>query len=116
MTTLAIFVRYEITVILCAMTAIIVYQLLVGHINTRGLLSEKTSAGLGAVSPARVQLLLFSLTFAVYLLSEIVKTHQFPQINTKWLVLLGGSHSVFLGAKGVLSLFGSPPSTLTQGE
>lgn len=114
MATLASFVRYEITAIVCVMAAIVIYQLLAGHINTRGLLSEKTSAGVGAVSPARVQLLLATLTFAIYLLSEIVRTHQFPQIDTKWLVLLGGSHSVFLGAKGVLSLIGSPPN-LTQG-
>jgi hypothetical protein len=115
MATLAAFARYETATIICAITAIVLYQFLAGQINTRGLLSEKTSAGVGAISPARVQLLLFTLAFAIYLLSEIVKTYRFPEIDIKWLVLLAGSHSVFLGAKGVLSLLGSSSPNLTPG-
>ena len=109
MTTLATFAEYEVGIILCAIAAIVFYQLLAGHINTRGLLSEKTAAGIGAVSPSRVQVLLVTLAFAFYILSEVIKTHTFPEIDTRWLLVLGGSHSLFLGGKGVLSLFVSPP-------
>ncbi len=106
MATLMMFARYEIGFFLGALIAVVAYQLLTGRINTRGLLSEKTRNGLGGVSPARVQLLLFTLAFAFYLLSEIVHSHQFPTIDTKWLLVLGGSHSIYLGGKG-LSMFRS---------
>ena len=106
MATLMMFARYEIGIFLATLIAVVAYQLLTGRINTRGLLSEKTRNGLGGVSPARVQLLLFTLAFAFYLLSEIVHSHQFPTIDTKWLLVLGGSHSIYLGGKG-LSMFRS---------
>ena len=116
MTTLITVARYEVGVVICAITAIVIYQLLTGSINTRGLLSEKTPAGLGPISPARVQLFLFTLAFAIYLLSQIAISHQFPEIETKWLLLLGGSHSIYLGGKGVLSLFTTPPISSQGGE
>jgi len=116
MTTLITFATYEIGIVVCALAAVVVFQFLTGRINTRGLLSEKTKAGLGPVSAARVQLLLFTLAFAIYVLSEVVKKHQFPEIETKWLILLGGSHSIYLGGKGVLSLLGLPPNPSQEGE
>jgi len=106
MATLMMFARYEIDFFLVALIAVVAYQLLTGRINTRGLLSEKTRNGLGGVSPARVQLLLFTVAFAFYLLSAIINSGQFPTIDTKWLLILGGSHSIYLGGKG-LSLFRS---------
>jgi hypothetical protein len=123
MTTLMTFAKYEIGFFLAALMAVVAFQLLTGRISTRGLISEKTKAGAGAVSPARVQLLLFTLAAAVYLLVKIVasindtppgKPISFPDMETKWLLLLGGSHSVFLGSKGVLSLLGLP--SIRQGE
>jgi hypothetical protein len=110
MTTLAIFTKYEIGILVTAFAAIVLYQFLTGRVNTRGLLSEHTGLGADAVSPARVQLFLFTLAMAFYVLSEILRFHRFPEIETKWLLILGGSHSVFLGAKGVLSLLSSKPS------
>lgn len=109
MSELVNFARYEAMVLLAAFAAVIVYQFLTGAITLRGVLREKTSTGVGAVSAARVQLLLFTLAMAFYILSQIVQSRAFPEIETKWLVLLGGSNSVFLGSKGVLSLFSSEP-------
>ncbi|HEY2961854.1 MAG TPA: hypothetical protein VGJ37_05525 [Pyrinomonadaceae bacterium] len=109
MTLLANFARYEIGILLAVFAGVIAYQLLTGGIKTRGLLCEKTKAGLGGVSAARVQLLLFTLAMAFYVLSQVIELRKFPEIETKWLLMLGGSHSVFLGAKGVLSLFSSEP-------
>jgi hypothetical protein len=109
MSTLSNFATYEICALVAAFAAVVVYQFLTGSVNTRGLLSEKSGASLGAVSPARVQLLLFSLAIAVYVLSQVVQFRTFPEIETKWLLILGGSHSAFLGAKGALSLFSSEP-------
>ena len=109
MTALATFAKYEVGFLITALAAVLVYQMLTGAISMRGLLCEKTATGLGRVSPARVQLLLFTLAMAMYVLSQIIKLHEFPVIETKWLLILGGSHSIFLGAKGVLSLFTSEP-------
>ena len=109
MTLLANFARYEAIVLLAAFACVIVYQFLTGAITLRGVLCEKTKAGVGAISAARVQLLLFTLAMAFYLLSQVIKVRAFPEIETKWLLLLGGSNSVFLSAKGVSSLFSSEP-------
>jgi len=106
MKTLMMFAQYEIGFFLAALIVVVAFQILTGRINTRGLLSEKTTDGVVGVSPARVQLLLFTMAFAFYLLSEIVHSRQFPTIDTKWLLILGGSHSIYLGGKG-LSLFRS---------
>jgi hypothetical protein len=110
MATLMMFARYEIGFLLAALTAVVAYQILTGRINTRGLLSEKTKNGVEGISAARVQLLMFTVAMAFYVLSQIVKSGQFPTIETKWLLILGGSHSVYLGGKSlslVRSLFNS---------
>lgn len=107
MTLLANFARYEFGILLALFAGVIVYQGLTGVINMHGLIREKTKAGLGGVSAMRVQLLLFTLAMAFYILSQVIQLRTFPEIETKWLLILGGSHSVFLGTKGVLSLFGS---------
>lgn len=99
MATLMTFVRYEVGFLLVALLVVVAYQMLTGRITTRGLLSEKTKTG--GVSAARVQLLLFTIGFAFYLLSQIVNLRQFPTIDTKWLLVLGGSHSIYLGSKGL---------------
>ena len=106
MATLMMFVRYETVFLLAALLAVVAFQMLTGRINTRGLLSEKTKDGLGVISAARVQLLMFTLAMAFYVLSQVVNSHQFPTIDTKWLLILGGSHSIYLGGKS-LPLIGS---------
>jgi len=100
MATLMMFAQYEIGFFLAALIVVVTFQILTGRINMRGLLSEKTKDGVGGVSPARVQLLLFTVAFAFYLLSAIINSRQFPTIDTKWLLILGGSHSIYLGGKG----------------
>lgn len=100
--------RYEAIILLSALGAVIVFKFFSGGITMRNLLREKTGTG-AAVSAARVQLLLFTLAMAFYVLSQVVETRTFPEIETKYLLILGGSHSVFLGAKGVLSLLSSEP-------
>ena len=89
MTLLATFARYEAVILLAAFAAVIVYQFLTGTITLRGVLCEKTKAGVGAISAARVQLLLFTLAIAFYILSQVIQWREFPEIETKWLVLLG---------------------------
>jgi hypothetical protein len=109
MTLLFNFARYEAGIIVAALAGVIVFQFLTGRIKMSGLLCEKTQAGLGGVSAARVQLLLATFAMAFYILSQVMEKRTFPEIPTKYILMLGGSHSIFLGAKGVLSLFSSGP-------
>lgn len=109
MESLKLFARYEFGVLLAAFAAMLVYKFLSGGVNMRGLLSEKTGGVRGGISPARVQLLLVTVAIAFYILSQVIKNQTFPNIDTKWVLMLGGSHSIFLGAKGVLSLFSTEP-------
>lgn len=101
--------RYEALIVLSAFAAVVFFKFFSGGITMRNLLREKNTAGAGSVSAARVQLLLFTLAMAFYVLSQVVETRTFPEIDTKYLLVLGGSHTVFLGAKGVSSLFSSEP-------
>jgi hypothetical protein len=101
METLMTFARYELGSLLAILMAVVAFQMLTGRINTRGMISEKTSSGIGSVSPSRLQLLLFTGAFAFYVVSQVIQLRQFPEIETKWLMMLGGSHSVFLGGKGL---------------
>jgi hypothetical protein len=101
MATLVTFAEYEIGFLLTALIGVVAFQMLSGRIITQGLLSEKSENGVVTVSPARVQLLLFTLAMAFYVLSQIAYSHQFPTIDVKWLVILGGSHSIYLGGKGL---------------
>jgi len=106
---LVLFARIEFGFLLAAFASVIVYKFLTGGVSMNGLLSEKTKGGLGGISSARMQLLLFTLAMAFYILSQVIQTRAFPEIETKYLVMLAGSHSVFLGAKGVLSLLNTEP-------
>lgn len=101
--------KYEALVFLAALTAVVFFKFFTGGITMRNLLREKNSVGDGVVSAARVQLLLFTLGMAFYVLSQVIETRQFPEIETKYLLVLGGSHTVFLGAKGAISLLSSQP-------
>jgi hypothetical protein len=103
------FARIEFGFLLAAFAAVLVYKFLSGGVSMRGLLREKTPTGVGAISAARVQLLLVTMAIAFYILAQVVKDKAFPEIDTKWVLMLGGSHSIFLGAKGVLSLFSTQP-------
>jgi hypothetical protein len=103
------FARYEFGFLLAAFAAVLVYKFLSGGVSMRGLLSEKGAGERRVISAARVQLLLATLAMAFYVLSQVIKNHTFPEIDTKWVLMLGGSHSIFLGAKGVLSLFSTEP-------
>ena len=110
MQTLLSFARIEVGVVLVALALVVGFQLLSGKINMGGLLLEKTGTGVGGYSPARLQLLLLTLVAAFYFISEVVNsihngTPQFPDVSEKWLLMLGGSHLIYLGGK-VNSLFG----------
>ena len=123
MHSLFVLARIEIEVFLVALALIVGFQLLTGKINMKGLLIEKTDSGPGGFSPARLQMLLVTLAGAFYLISGVTDSiHQgtpqfplqFPTVDSKLLLLLAGSHSVYLGGKlnSFFSLFGKSDTTL----
>jgi hypothetical protein len=118
---LASFVRIELEVLLAALALIVAFQLLTGKINMGGMLLEKTTSGVDGYSAARLQLLLVTLVGAFYLITEVINSiHQgsphFPTVDEKWLLLLGGSHSIYLGGKvnSLFGLFGNSNTTLNS--
>lgn len=118
MTRLITFVRYEVVFMLVALAGIVLFQLITGRIITSGLLSDKGKDGVAAFSPARLQLLLFTLGVAFYVLGQVVNSiaagqPAFPEIDTNVMLILGGSHALFLGAKA-LPQSGSKPDTSNQ--
>lgn len=73
--------------------------MLTGAINMRGLLDDKVSRGL---SPGRVQLLISTVMGAGYYLLlaiERAPSGKLPDIPEEALLLVGGSHLVYLGGK-----------------
>lgn len=101
MIALMAFVRYEIAFLLATLAAIVVYQIVTGKINTRGLLNDEH----GAFSPGRLQLLLATLAGASYVFSQVMESialgaGKFPDLDPKWLLGLFGSHALYLGGKG----------------
>lgn len=104
-------ITLEIRLFLAAAAFIVVFQMLTGRINMRGLLVDPGSR---TFSAARLQMLLASVTVAFAYLSRLPDWHDFsslPDIPTEQLVLLGGSHAIYLGGKGasLLGWFTSRP-------
>jgi hypothetical protein len=115
----------EIQVLLVALAFVVAFQLLTGKINLNGLLYDKVGTALAGFSPARLQLLLTTLGGAFWFAAQIAtslhnatpdRPAQFPDIPDKWLLMLSGSYSIYLGGKvgSLLGLIGhsdanSPP-------
>ena len=98
-------IRFEVWLILGGLALIVGYQMLTGKINTEGLLWDKKTDGF---SPARVQLLIFTLFGAgYYLLLTIENGHptEFPEVPQELLALVGGGNLIYLGAKARSMLF-----------
>jgi hypothetical protein len=93
-------VRVEILFFLICAAAIVGWKLLTGEINTRGLFDTKSGSG---NSPARMQMLLATLAGAGWYLGLVISNTdptRLPDVPDALLLLLGGSHLTYLGAKG----------------
>ncbi len=105
MQTLMKFTRYETEFLLGGLAAVVAFQIITRRINTKGLLSNKEKGGEG-FSPARLQLLMFTFGVAFYVLGKVLSsiaagTAALPNIDPNLLVVLGGSHALYLGAKAL---------------
>ncbi len=108
METLVKFAQFEIWFLLGGLALLVGYQMLTGKINTTGLLHDKKDKQTAGFSPARVQLLMFTLFGAGYYLLLTVNNGyptEFPEVPQELLALVGGSNLVYLGAKARSMLF-----------
>lgn len=94
------FVRLEVAFLLGGLLLVVVYQILTGKINLRGMLNDEET---GNLSPGRVQLLAATLFGAlIYLAQAATSRGQLPEIPPALVLALGGSNIVYLGFKAFL--------------
>lgn len=100
-------IRYAVLGWLLTLLVLVAVRLLNGGISLRGLLHEKPPAGLGAVSGARVQLLLATIAAAATYITDTLAASPadgLPEIGTAWLGVLGASNGIHIVAKLVAAL------------
>jgi hypothetical protein len=91
---------WEAVGLLTALSVLVMLRLLTGDLRTRGLIEGTTAAGSRFVSAGRVQLLIATLVVAVQYASQAWQSPQrLPDVPQTWLLLLGGSHVLYLGSK-----------------
>jgi hypothetical protein len=81
---------------LAGLSLVLAFQLLTGSINTRGLITDKVT---GTLSPARVQLIFFTIAGALYYLYHTVQAEKFVPLNNELLMAIGGSSVVYISGK-----------------
>ena len=102
------FLRSSTLIFLAALALIVTYQLLTGRINARRMLLAKGRAAVGPstrrwtgeLSPSRIQLLVVTIGFSIYLLAKVVRDPgEFIEIPTGLLLLMTGSGTIYLARK-----------------
>ena len=99
-TTLVTFISCEVWCLIGAFFLLIGYMILTGKIKTAGLLRTKDDKG--GISPARIQLLVLTLTGAFYYLMQVMDNpspNQLPDMPQQLLLVLGGSNLFYAGSK-----------------
>jgi hypothetical protein len=102
------FVKVITLVFVGGLAAIIAHRLVTGQINTTGLFYGTKKGGAKYFSPERVQLMVFTLGTAMFYLSSVTQNRAsgvLPDVPAETLVLLGGSHAIYLGGKAYMMLF-----------
>jgi len=101
LTTLA---TIEIGILVGGFFGIVVYKLYSGEISMAGLLYTKEPGGRAALSPVRLQLLIFTLTVAAHYLGKVIanpRQDSLPSLPVSVVAALAGSQAVYLGGKVV---------------
>lgn len=96
-------IRLEVWAFLGGAAVIVLYKLLTGRINLAGLLGT----GDNAITAHRVQMLLITFYVALDYVRRVAAAPHLatlPDVPQNMLLLLGGSHTLYLGGKGVQQL------------
>jgi hypothetical protein len=100
------FIYWETLLIGSTLCVAVFGQILAGGINTNGLLSARDRDGELSFSPARVQLLLFTIAAAFQFVIEFLRHPTvFPQVSGTLLALFGSSHLIYLAGKAGFAFF-----------
>jgi hypothetical protein len=91
--------HYELWLFVGGLALMISYRLLTRAINIDCLLHSKEPGG--GYSPARLQLLLFTLGGAVYYAYQCYHAHAFVSVPSQFTALLGGSNVLYVFRKFV---------------
>lgn len=108
MDTLITFIHLEIWFLLIGLLLLVVYQILTGKIEIKGILVEKDVPGKSVkrYSQVRIQLSIFTVIGAFYYLQQVVNNpKEFPKVSEELLLLIGGSNMTYLGGKYYSLLF-----------
>jgi hypothetical protein len=100
----------ECGVLLLSFFGMVLWKIAVGEISLAGLLTTKEPGGGSTFSPARLQLLIFTVVVAGTYLHAALATPRpqaLPTLPNSVIAVLGGSHAVYLGGK-TLSTFIQP--------
>jgi hypothetical protein len=91
--------HFELLGFLCALAAVVLFQLATGRINLNGLVTQKD--GSYQVSPERIQLLLATIAASATYFSQVVTstTGNLPDVSSQWLYLFGGSSGIYVAGK-----------------
>lgn len=95
---------FEAVILVVGFFGVIVYKLVVGAIPLGSLLYSKDPDGRSTFSPARLQLLIFTVAVAARYLNQVIanpRQDSLPTLPTSVLIALGGSHAAYLGGKVV---------------
>lgn len=109
MKSVATLAYWEGLILLGGFFGIIFWKLLTGGISLNGLLDGDRWEGSvisTSLSPGRVQLLMFTISSALYYLLQVIHNpSSFPKVPDALVAVLGGSQAVYLGGKaqGLLS-------------
>jgi hypothetical protein len=82
--------------------AVVLVQIVMGRIPLTGLLDSKDAEGRSSFSPARLQLLIFTVVVAARFLQAVLANPgrgSLPSLSPGVVAALGGSQTVYLGAK-----------------
>lgn len=94
------------TVLLAAFFGLVLYKIVTGEIPLAGLLDTKEPDGQAAFSPARLQMLIFTVVIAGYYLHLVIANphrDSLPDLPQSVVGVFGGSHAVYLGGKAFSS-------------
>jgi hypothetical protein len=88
--------------LLFGFAAVVLLQIVSGRISLAGLLVSKDAGGGRTFSPARLQLLIFTVVVAANYLHAVLtdpRQGSLPSLPPSVIAALGGSHAVYLGGK-----------------
>jgi hypothetical protein len=97
---------WEVLILLAGFYGIVIWKISTREIKLNGLFSGDDTSGGEHFSPARVQLITLAVLFAINFLSQVISNPTaFPPVSQEWLLVLGGSSSLYAAGKAQALLF-----------